>query len=276
MAIALSDKEFRLIRDFVYERFGINLTEQKRPLMAGRLQSVLQKLRLTSFKAYYDYLLQEPGGEGLTTLVNRISTNHTFFYREPAHFEFLQQEVLPKHMESAKRTGNKKLRIWCAGCSSGEEPYTLSMVLREYLRGELDSWDIGILATDISGRVLQIAQHGIYTEDSLSHLPKPYRQRYFKRTEAGSWAVVDSIKGMVVFRKFNLMRRTFPFNGKFDVIFCRNVMIYFDKATRSALVERFYKCTERGGYLFVGHSETLGRGECFYEYRKPATYRKEH
>lgn len=272
--IRLTDEEYRLIRDLVYSRFGINLTEQKRALIVGRLQKILREKGFLSFRQYYDHVVSDKSGEALTMLVNRISTNHTFFYRENDHFDFLLNEVLPE-IRARIGSGPKKLRIWCAGCSTGEEPYTLAIIVKEFLQNEIGRWDIGILATDISQRVLDLAEAGVYPKENLDKLPAKFKKGNFHARDKENWVVADHVKKLVLFRRFNLMRTQFPFKGKFDVIFCRNVMIYFDDPTKSALIKRFHQFTAQHGYLFIGHSETLGRNNTLFRYVKPAVYKKE-
>lgn len=271
----LSDREYHLIRDLVYAKFGINLTEEKRSLIVGRLQSIVKKLGLHSFAEYHEYVLRDSSGSALNTLVNRISTNHTFFYREPRHYDFLTQTVLPDLVGNRRTTTPIKLRIWCAGCSSGEEPYTLSIFLNEFVSKTGATWDVRILATDISDHVLKVAQSGKYRDENISKLPDRLRKKYFQSCGENEWRVSAAVRKPILFRRFNLMRKDFPFKGKFDVIFCRNVMIYFDNETKHALAERFYEVTKDDGYLFIGHSETLGRHASSYQYVCPATYRKE-
>ncbi|MFQ5769866.1 MAG: CheR family methyltransferase [bacterium] len=271
----LSDYEYKLISGLIYEKFGINLSEQKKSLIVGRLQKVLRENGCSSFRNYYNYVTSDATGQALDMLINRISTNHTFFYRENDHFEFLLETVLPAIRSLLKQSGRTDLRIWCAGCSSGEEAYTLAIIVLEFFGRELSFWDTGILATDISKRVLEKAMAGIYSDENTSHIPSGLKHKYFKRQADGSWMVQDRVKEMILFRRFNLTRDDFPFKGQFQVIFCRNVMIYFDITTRNKLVNQFFCFTEPGGYLFVGHSESLGRRDCPYCYVKPSIYRKE-
>lgn len=271
--IELSDREFRLIRELVYNKFGINLTEQKKSLVVGRLQKVLREKNFSSFSQYYSYITSDRTGEAMITLINRISTNHTFFYRENDHFDYFVRTVLPQI--KAQLTGkSKKLRIWCAGCSSGEEPYTISMLVNEFLGADMNSWDIGILATDLSERVLTIAKAGIYAEENVSRLPAIYRSKYFKRIADDRWSVSDRIKKNILYKGFNLMRTQLPFKNKFHVIFCRNVMIYFDNPTREALVEKFFRHLAHGGYLFIGHAESLTGISYNLKYIKPSIYKR--
>ncbi len=272
--MSISDKEFTRLRDLIYKRFGINLTEQKRSLLVGRLQKLMRQLNLPTFSAYFDYLDNDKTEAALSELIDLISTNHTYFNREKDHFDYFSETALPAVIEKLKQQNRKDLRIWCAGCSSGEEPYTLLMLMREYLGADYSSWDAGILATDISDRALTIARRGTYATDRVMQLPEPLRRKYFKPAGQDEMAVVDTIKKEATFRRFNLMNTTFPFKKPFQMIFCRNVMIYFDQPTRDALVGRYHQHTEDKGYLFIGHSETLGRAQTRYSYLKPALYQK--
>ncbi|SEA62263.1 MCP methyltransferase, CheR-type [Desulfuromusa kysingii] len=272
--MAISDLEFTRLRDLIYQRFGINLTEQKRSLLVGRLQKLMRRLNLPSFSAYFEYLDQDKTEAGLSELVDLISTNHTYFNREKDHFDYFSETALPAVIERLKKQHRKDLRIWCAGCSSGEEPYTLLMLMMEYLGADYSSWDAGILATDISDRALTVARRGTYAMDRVMQLPEQLRRKYFIPAGQGEMAVCDKVKKEATFRRFNLMNTTFPFKKPFQMIFCRNVMIYFDQPTREALVSRYHQHTEPGGYLFIGHSETLGRTQTRYNYLKPALYQK--
>jgi len=272
--MAISDREFGQLRDLIQERFGINLTEQKRSLLVGRLQKLMRQLNLPTFASYYDYLSNDKTEGSLSELVDLVSTNHTYFNREKDHFDYFSQTALPRIIEKLKKENRKDLRIWCAGCSSGEEPYTLLMLMMEYLGADYSSWDAGILATDISDRALSIARRGAYATDRVMQLPEPLRRKYFTPAGPDEMAVVDKIKREATFRRFNLMNSTFPFKKPFQMIFCRNVMIYFDQPTREALVSRYHQFTEPGGYLFIGHSETLGRSQTLYRYLMPALYQK--
>ncbi len=271
----LSDREFKQIRDLVYSRFGINLTDQKRSLVVGRLNSMLRKKNIGSFQDYYDLVMNDSSGALLSELVDRISTNHTFFNREKDHFEYFKNTVLPELEANPVPGSENAIRIWVAGSSSGEEPYMLAMLVREYFQSRLSSFEVGILATDISTTALQKAVTGLYTDDNVSKLPKNMLHKYFKKQGDGFWEINKQIKDMVLYRRLNLMQDKYPFKGKFHVIFCRNVMIYFDAPTRQALVARYHRYMHPNGYLFIGHSETLGRTGHPFRYLMPAVYRKE-
>jgi len=270
----ISDQDFAAIRKLVYDRFGINLTEQKKTLVVGRLQKVLREREFATFRAYYDWLINDRTGEGLDELANRISTNHTFFYREKAHFEYFVSSVLPAAVARQEAKGQKSLRIWCAGCSSGEEPYTLMMLMMEFFGSNFQAWKPMLLATDISATALRTAMAGEYEADRVSELPDNLRNRYFQKSQSGLLSVKDSVRQNIAYRRHNLMDAKFPFKKQFDAIFCRNVMIYFDRDTRNNLVTKYYQHTANGGNLFIGHSETLGRGETPWDYVMPAVYIK--
>jgi chemotaxis protein methyltransferase CheR len=270
--IPLKDKEFQLISQLVYSKFGIKLTEQKRSLVVGRLNKIVRQSGFRNFQEYYDAVVTDASGQALSKLVDKISTNHTYFFRERDHFDYLLYTVLPQLRESLKGVNRKILRIWCAASSSGEEAYTLAMLLHEFFQGEIYQWDTGVLATDISSNVLEMARAGVYADSNVVHMPPTLKNKYFERGPEGLWSIKKQVKDLVLFRRLNLMRSEFPFKGKFQVIFARNVMIYFDEPTRQALIERFHRYSEPGGYLFIGHSESLGRSNHLYRYLKPAVY----
>ncbi len=272
--LAINDQEFHLIRTLVYDRFGINLTDQKRSLVVGRLQKLLRDEGFASFRDYYECVIRDTSGSALDKLVNRISTNYTYFNREHAHFDFFTQEVLPPLIDRQKKRNSRDLRIWSAGCSSGEEPYMLALLMMEYLGNEYGMWNGGVLATDISDQVLGKAKLGMYGDEQVERIPPQVKYKYFSRQKAGGWLVNEPLKKQVTFRRFNLMNKQFPFKSPFQVIFCRNVMIYFDSETRDALVQRYHQCLEPGGYLFIGHSETLGRQQELFQYVMPAVYKR--
>jgi len=192
--------------------------------------------------------------------------------REVDHFNLFKEKVLPQLAINSK---GKDLRIWSAGCSSGEEPYTLAMIIDEFFGMDKKWWDTKILATDISSQVLDIALEGVYTNERITTIPASWKINYFQKLKKEKSVLIPKIRNEVIYRKFNLMDKAFPFKKKFHVIFCRNVMIYFDNKTKMDLVKKFYDLTEPGGYLFIGHSESLNRNETEYQYILPAVYRKE-
>ena len=226
MPLQISDAEFAKIRDLVYSNFGINLTEAKRTLVAGRLQKLLRTKGLRNLGEYYDFIKADSSGKALSELANCISTNHTFFNRENEHFNFFTNRVLP-WVEST--VASRDLRLWCAASSSGEEPYFLVMLMLEYFQERYASWDAGILASDISETALQKAVRGVYEDENVSSLPANLKNKYFNRVNGNQWEVNANVKREVLFRRLNLMSRPFPFKKNFHAIFCRNVMIYFDQ-----------------------------------------------
>ncbi|NLL04490.1 MAG: protein-glutamate O-methyltransferase CheR [Clostridiaceae bacterium] len=271
--LTITDKEFHKLSAYIKTNYGINLSEKKKALVVGRLQNILIEKAFSSFSQYIDYVMQDKSGEAVKTLVSKITTNHTYFMREPEHFQYFKTNALPYWHNKLKDT--KDLRVWSAGCSSGEEPYTLAMIIADYFGNEKILWDTKILATDISTKVLNKAKLGVYNNESIESIPKMWRNMYFTRFDNENSVIADSIKKEVIYRVFNLMNTSLPFKKKFHVIFCRNVMIYFDADTKRDLVNRFYEHTEQGGYLFIGHSESLNREETKYKYVMPAVYRKE-
>ncbi len=272
--IHITDDEFKRLRELVYRNIGINLTEEKRNLLMGRLQKILRTRGYNNFSSYYDFVINDKSGEALSELANSISTNHTFFYREKDHFEFFLNKALPEIDARLKASNNNDIRIWSAGCSSGEEPYNLVMLMMEYFGMNYKKWDAGVLATDISDKALTFARKAVYNDDRVRYLPPDYKKKYFKKIDKDQWEVIDAIKKEVIFRKFNLMNEVFPFKKQFHTIFCRNVMIYFDEPTRITLVNKFYNLLLPGGFLFIGHSETLKREVHNFKFIMPALYQK--
>ena len=269
--LTLNENDFRKLITFIKGRYGIDLS-QKRQLIIGRLSNTVLSMGYSTFTEYIEHILSQKNPQDIELMLNKLTTNYTFFLRESAHFDYFRDTVLP-YLEKTKR--DHVLSIWSAGCSSGQEPYTLSMILKEYFGSKAGNWDTRVLATDISQNALKAAASGIYDEESLSAIPSAWKQKYFKRTnEAGVYQVADVLKNNVIFRTFNLMD-PIRFKLKFDVIFCRNVMIYFDQQTKDALVQRFFNATVPGGYLFIGHSESLNKATTPYKYLMPSAYRKE-
>lgn len=269
--LSIKENEFKELTGYIRSNYGINLTRKKN-LIEGRLSNIVAERGFSNYGEYLDYVREDRTGREATILVNRITTNHTFFMREADHFEYYREHVLPYVAGEAKE---RDLRIWSAGCSSGEEPYTLAMINRDFFGRQEYMWDARILATDISVKALSAAERGIYPAISVDNMPSIWKLSYFDKTGDGNYRIKDSIKDEVIFRVFNLMDDKFPFKRKFHVIFCRNVMIYFDRDTKIELVNKFYEHTERGGYLFIGHSESIGSDGSGYRYVMPAVYRKE-
>lgn len=269
--ITITNKEFKQLAAYIKKHYGIYLKEEKQALLVGRLQNVLIENGFSNFSEYYEYIIADKTEVAVTSLINKITTNHTFFMREAEHFKYFMEKVLP---EITKEIKDKDLRVWSAGCSSGEEPYTLAMIIDEYLGKEKPLWDAKILATDISSKVLDLARKGVYSNEKIAALPTNWRLGYFQKLDKDNYVITDQIRNEVIFRKFNLMEKTFPFKRKFHVIFCRNVMIYFDSLTKQELIDKFYDSLEYGGYLFIGHSESLNRDQARFQFIMPSVYRK--
>lgn len=266
--------EFERIRDLVSRHFGIRLPKEKKSLVISRLQGSLIKSGFKTFSTYLDQVETDRSGRELSHLIDRIATNHTFFFREQDHFDFFQKTALPEIVNRLKLTGSNDLRLWSAGCSGGDEAYSFVICLMEYFADDYHKWNAGILATDISEKMLKEARIGIYPEKRMSELPKLYKVRYFKKIDNETYEIRDELKREVTFRRLNLKNTDVVFKGLFDVISCRNVMIYFDQAIKDQVVRFFYAHTRPGGYLFVGHSESLNRRLSPYEYVQPGVYRK--
>ncbi len=277
MEVDINDKEFGLFQQLIYDASGIFLTPAKKELLKSRLMKRLRQKSLTSFKAYYEYITQrDTTGEELVSMLDCISTNLTEFFREAAHFRFLSEKAIPALLENKRKKHEKRIRIWSAGCSTGEEPYSISMIVAERVLPRYE-WDVKILATDISTRVLKKAMEGIYTKDQLKGMSPQLVNAYLKKRNIDNkdyYYINDPLKDMVVFRRLNLTDETFPFKGQFDFIFCRNVMIYFDKQTQNGLVSKFYKHLAPDGYLFIGHSESLAGTNNKFRYVQPTVYQK--
>jgi chemotaxis protein methyltransferase CheR len=273
LALRLSDSEFRSIRELLHSGFGIALAEEKRSLVAGRLQKVLRDRGGISFAEYYRQVVADATGGEMSELINRLSTNHTFFNREKDHFEHFRQTALPEAMRRGQAAGDKDLRVWCAASSTGEEPYMLAMCMREVFGAAHRDWDTALLATDISERALAVARTGTYAPDRMQDLPAPLREKYF-RPKGPDFEAVPELKSMITYRRLNLMNPSFPFKRVFDAIFCRNVLIYFDAPTKNEVVAKMAKFLRPGAYLYLGHSETLGRETEHYRYVRPAVYRR--
>ncbi len=269
----LKDRDFEKIRRLVYEKCGINLHEGKKELVNCRLGKRLRAGNFQSFAQYYDHVTTEEGTDELVRMIDSISTNLTYFFREDSHFQRLSA-ILPSLTDTAVNRVSRKLLIWSAACSTGEEPYSIAIQALEAMNGA--PCLVKILATDISTSVLKTAEDGIYPAEKLKKISPDILRKYFRRG-TGKWdgygCVKKEVRGMVSFKRFNLMASPPP-AVLFDVIFCRNVMIYFDRETQNALVNRLYNSLVPGGYFFIGHSESLAGLHQHFKYVEPSVYRK--
>ncbi|MBN1257134.1 MAG: protein-glutamate O-methyltransferase CheR [Planctomycetes bacterium] len=274
--LVLTDRDYERFRQLIYQHSRINLTDKKKALMRARFGKVMREHNLTSFAEYYDYIINDKTGRAILEMTNAISTNLTSFFREKQHFDYLCQVYLPPLVKKYRTAHRNRIRAWSAGCSTGEEPYTLAMIMRENIPDPL-GWDLKILATDIDSAVLDKAKEGLYSPKAVENVPAAWKQKYLTREgtrQEPQFRVSEKLKQLIAFRRLNLMTRPYPFNGPFDLIFCRNVMIYFDRDTQSELVNRFYQLLQPGGVLMIGHSESLTRLDHQFHYEQPTIYRR--
>lgn len=272
--LPLTDRAYGRICALVRAHFGIHLTAEKRALVVNRLHNHIDVLGLPSYEAYIDHVEADASGQALDVLASLISINHTSFFREEAHFEFLRTRALPEVESRLARAGERDLRLWCAAASTGEEAYSIAMTMLDYFGPRYGRFDAGLLATDLSLRALRHASAGVYTDEQVRRVPPDLRRRYVLPRGDGRWAVAPEVRAEVLFRKFNLTAAHYPFKRPFHLIFCRNVMIYFDRATREKLVQRYWELLRPGGLFFVGLSESLTALNHQFEYVQPAVYVK--
>jgi chemotaxis protein methyltransferase CheR len=275
MEYKLTQREFDQLSRLIYEKSGISLHEGKRELVRARLSKRLRETGLSSFQAYYDYVLREVTGQELLAMLDSISTNLTSFFREPAHFNFLRRELIPR-LVGRRGPGSRRLWVWSAGCSSGEEPYSVALCILEALPNLL-GWDVKILATDISTQALDTARRGVYKAERLAEVPPEILARRFQRGVkewAGHYRIKEEVRSLVDFRRSSLLEGP-PVAGQFEIIFCRNVMIYFDATVQARVIATFQERLQPGGCLFIGHSESLARVRHGLHYLRPAVYCKE-
>lgn len=271
-----SDAEYEVIRQMVYDLSRINLGTDKLELVAARLGKRLRALQLDSYRAYIQYLRSPSGRAELQNLVDVISTNHTYFFREPQHFQFLENHVIPDYLQNHQRKGNGRLRVWSSASSSGEEPYSIAMCLetQRSAQARLD-WELD--ASDISTQILASARKGVYTEERLSGVALETKRRYFQKgvgPYSGYYRVKSDLRDKISWHQLNLFDPSWPFSEPFHVIFCRNVMIYFDRPSQEELVGRMSRLLVPGGYLMIGHSESLSGVRHSLKSLAPAIYRR--
>jgi len=275
-AVTMSDYEFSLFSTMIYSRLGIKMPYSKKLMLVSRLLKRLRFLRLRTYREYYDYLCSPEGkSEEFNRMIDAVTTNKTDFFREPEHFNILVKNVLPELVESEMFSERQSLHLWSAGCSTGEEAYTLAMVLSDYFCDMKHKFNI--LATDVSMRVLESGNEAIYTENAVQPIPLPMKKKYLMRgtgQKCGLFRIVPDLRGKVAFRQLNLMNNEFNIDTQMDIIFCRNVIIYFDKETQIRLFRKIYNYLVPGGYLFIGSSETLYGVNSDFIPAGPTVYRK--
>ncbi len=267
--IALTDKEFTTLKDYVLNNFGIDLSK-KRVLIEGRLTSTLMQKGFANYTDYINFVMADKSGNEVNLLLNKLTTNLTYFMREKEHFNFLRDVVLPEF----DATKHREIRVWSAGCSSGEEPYTLAMLLTDYYSNKPAPPKIAILASDISQKVLSTAQQALYPAEGLTDLPRGWLPKYFDKAPDEKYRVKDKIRNLVTFRTVNLME-PFRFTAPFEILFCRNVMIYFEKERKTDLINRFYQWVKPGFYFFISHSENVDRNQSDFRMIKPSIFRRD-
>lgn len=276
--IEITDREFEQFADYIYEKSGIYLKESKKGLVRSRLRKRLRQLGLRSFQQYYDYVRRDQSGRELSRLIDAISTNVTSFFREPKHFDFLEENIIPRYIQKMQRQQGSYVHIWSSACSTGQEPYTIAISLLENIQ-KLAFYDIKVLGTDISRSAVETASRGIYPYKVVKNVDTQLVSRYFHTftNDKGQRMVQvrKNVRDLVRLGLLNLNRKErWPFTKKFDLIFCRNVMIYFDPPVVERLINRFYRYMKDGGYLFIGHSESLTRIKHKFKYVKATVYQK--
>lgn len=261
----LTEKEFSKFKDLIYQNTGIFLRGAKLEMVNSRLLKRVKALDIESFSQYYDYLINIDDGKELMEMTNCITTNKTEFFREDNHFEFLNDVLLPQLKQKGYSTGDLSARIWSSACSTGEEPYTIAMVVKEYFKNN-SGWNIQILASDLDTNVLNKATEGVYSQEQVGTIPIELLKEYFYKGEGpnkGLFRVKDKLKSNITFKKVNLIDNIYPIGRALDIIFCRNVFIYFEHETINDIINRFYSYLKPGGYLFIGHSESVDVNDVF-------------
>jgi chemotaxis protein methyltransferase CheR len=272
----LTGDDLHSLSTFIHEECGIRMPPSKRVMLESRLQKRLRALGISSFKAYREYLFSDEGKSSeLTLCIDAVTTNKTDFFRESSHFDYLTSHALPALISSDEDGVRKRFTIWSAGCSTGEEPYTLAMVLSEFAETR-PGFEFKIQATDISTRVLKKAKLGVYAAERVSPIPEDLKSKYLLRSKDGRKGlvrIVPSLREKVMFQRLNFMENHFSIRDKVDVIFCRNVIIYFDRPTQENLMNKFCRHLAPGGYLFMGHSESLNNMDVPLVSAAPTIYR---
>lgn len=267
----ISDDEFEYFRDLIYREAGINLTPAKRCLVQTRIGKLMRRSGINGYQELFDILENDTSGEQLVRVLDAICTNHTYFFRESEHFEYLEEQILP---ELIKNKRDRTIRIWSAGCSSGEEPYSLAITLSEFFKSR-PNWNTYILATDLSSKVLNTAKNGIYDYEEIRHLSPEIKKRYFMKGKGQFGNLIkvkESLTRNIRFLRHNLLDEL-ESEVNFDIIFCRNVMIYFDLDTKKKVVDRLSEKLKKDGYFISGHSESLNMIEHNFKMIKPTIYR---
>ena len=271
----LTDEDFGKLSSFIYEELGIKMPYTKKVMVQSRLHKRVADLKMASFKEYIEFVFSKEGqGEEIIKMIDLITTNKTEFFRESSHFEFLTNKVLPEICSD--KSAGKKIKIWSAGCSSGEEPYTIAIILKEFFQNYQD-FDFEIFATDISLRILQKAATAIYHEDRIKTIPSDLKRKYFLRSKDQSnktVRLVPEIRSRVNFQRLNFMDPYYSIEKEFDIAFCRNVLIYFDTETQQQVISKIASKIKYGGFFFLGHSESITNMRVPLRQIEPTIFRK--
>jgi chemotaxis protein methyltransferase CheR len=273
-AFQLSNDNFNFLCQFVYDTAGIVLNASKKEMVYRRLTRIIRERRISSFTAYCE-LLKVNIEQEKNYFINAITTNLTSFFREQHHFDYMSQHELPTLMQNGS-TGPKRLRIWSSASSTGEEPYSIAITVLEAMKSHLGQWDVKILATDIDSNVLEAGKNGTYDERRIEDVPREFKEKYFNKgigINENKVKVAKQLQALITFKKLNLLH-DWPMKGPFDIIFCRNVIIYFDKKTQQELFARYYEMLTPGGLLILGHSENLGKYQVYFESVGRTIFRK--
>jgi len=271
----MSEGDFNRLSSFIFDQSGIKMPPVKKVMLQSRLQKRLKELKMTSFKEYADYVFSDEGQKNeIIHMLDVVSTNKTDFFREPVHFDFLVSNVLPE-FNSNKRESNC-LKVWSAGCSSGEEPYTIAITLNDYKQNNIN-FDYSILGTDISSQILQKASLAVYKEERIVNIPLETKRKYFLKSKDNTKKnvrVVKDLRNKVIYKRFNFMDEVYNISESFDIIFCRNVLIYFNRETQENVIKKLCGKLKSGGYLFIGHSESIMGMNVPLEQIKPTIFRR--
>lgn len=264
--------EFEELAALISHHFGIKVGENKLTLVTGRIHPMMEKYGFATHRECLEAIKSDTSGELVSELANRISTNHTAFFREESHFKIMREKLLPELVAKKTQTGNLDLRIWCAACATGEEAYTILFTLLKFFGYDYKRWRAGLLATDISADALEKARCGVYSRQRIEPVPRDMVNMYFDQIDDDTFEVKPELREEVTFRRLNLNNDAYPFRSPFDMILCRNVMIYFSRTIRMRLLDRLHDWLVPGGMLFVGHSESLVGTHSGLEYVAPALY----
>ncbi len=260
-------EHFAKFSEFIYKNYGISMNEARREILRNKLNKLMARHEVHDYDEYFTRLCKAGNGRMMVEFVDEITVNMTSFFRESSHFEYIKSNIPGILERNPGIAGKGEIRVWSAACSTGEEAYTLAMVLKEHLPEYIH---VKVLATDISSRVLSKAQAGVYSLSAAGNVEYLYLKKYFVQCSEG-YRISEAIRKLVTFRQFNLME-SFPFRNSFDMVFCRNVMIYFDPEVRRSLLEKFYSILSPGGLLFIGHSESIAGSALRFSYVQPTIY----